>query len=140
MEFLNTNNNTNNNVINGNKNESENKEELTIKKILIEEEELFKILDLFMNKISAININNIPLILKTNQTEKSYIFLINKDLNIDVINKTLKLNEKNILDFLKNFYFYNFETFVEELFGEGIAIQTKPLKWEQNQSAIIVEF
>ena len=140
MEFLNTNNNTNNNVINDNKNESENKEELTIKKILIEEEKLFKILDLFMNKISAININNIPLILKTNQTEKSYIFLINKDLNIDVINKTLKLNEKNILDFLKNFYFYNFETFVKELFGEGIAIQTKPLKWEQNQSAIIVEF
>lgn len=95
---------------------------------IIQQEEMPQVIKTLINRLSNIQINNISLIFRTFHNDT---IIIDPKLTIDVINKSLGINENSLYDFIYNMYFYGLESILEETFGKYIFIQIPPLIFQQ---------
>lgn len=113
-------------------------EEIVIKEhVQIDSKHMLIIKNLFTESLKKLAINNVPLIDRVTKN----IIVLNKNITLQMLSKTLGKELRSKTEFVKEFYMYGLDDLIDEAYGKKvIAIQEFPYSFNSTQDENVVSY
>lgn len=107
--------------------------------VTLDNKHMQKIVELFKNELKKLKVNNVDII--NNITHDT--IQLNSKISLDLLGKALGKSLESKVEFIKEFYMYNLDRYINEAYGKDVtAVQEFPYSFNigTNENLITFEF